>query len=104
MINVSTGNETNEGRTEMEEFKYISTINENVTFTIEVKAHKARVRKSFLFLIRNKTSMLKLNLDFRNKLRKCVVQSVIFYGPETWMLRNVDKRQIEAFENGLGIE
>jgi hypothetical protein len=40
----------------------------------------------------------KLDLNFKEKLVKCYIWSIVLYGPETWTLRNVDQKYLESFE------
>jgi hypothetical protein len=39
-----------------------------------------------------------LDLQLRNKPVKCYILSIALCGAETWMLRAVDKKQLESFE------
>jgi hypothetical protein len=43
-------------------------------------------------------STRKLDLNLRNKLVKCYIWSIAFYGAETWALRKVDHKYLESFE------
>jgi len=42
-----------------------------------------------------------LDLELRKRLCKCYVWSVFLYGSETWTIRKVDEKRIEAFEMWL---
>ena len=44
----------------------------------------------------NFTSKLELNL--KNKLVKCYILSITFYGAENWSLWNVNQKRLESFE------
>ena len=49
----------------------------------------------------NKTKNLftsKLDLNFREKLVKCYVWSMVLCGAETWTLRATDQKHLESFE------
>jgi hypothetical protein len=43
-----------------------------------------------------------LDLELRNKLVKCYIWSIAFYGAETWMLWAVDQKHLEIFKCGAG--
>jgi len=40
----------------------------------------------------------KMNLKLKKRIVKCLVWSVATYAAETWTLREVDRKKIEAFE------
>jgi hypothetical protein len=40
----------------------------------------------------------KLDLNLRNKLVKCCIWSMAFYGAETWTLRAANQKYLESFE------
>jgi hypothetical protein len=40
----------------------------------------------------------KLDLKFRKKLVKCYIESIAFYGAETWTLWKVDQKYLESIE------
>ena len=40
----------------------------------------------------------KMNLELKKRKVKCLVSSVAMYAAETWALREVDRKKIEAFE------
>jgi hypothetical protein len=40
----------------------------------------------------------KLDLQLRNKLVKCYIWSIAFYGAETWTLRKLDQKYLQSFE------
>jgi hypothetical protein len=44
----------------------------------------------------------KLDLNLRNKLVKCYIWSIAFYGAEMWTLRKVDQKYLESVEIGAG--
>ena len=39
-----------------------------------------------------------MNLDFKKKIVKCTIWSVVLYGAETWTMTQTDKERLEAFE------
>jgi hypothetical protein len=40
----------------------------------------------------------KLDLNLRQKLVKCYIWSIVFYGAQTWKFQKVDQRYMEGFE------
>jgi len=40
----------------------------------------------------------KMNLELKKRIFKCLVWTVAMYTVETWTLREVDRKKIEAFE------
>ena len=43
----------------------------------------------------------KMNLELKKRSAKCLVWSVAMYAVETWTLREVDRKKIEAFEMSI---
>ena len=40
----------------------------------------------------------KLNIELKNKLVRCYVWSIALYGPETWILRKLERKYLESFD------
>ena len=81
----------------MECFKYLGNVLTNDgRCTCEIKSRIVMAKTAF-----NKEKTLftnTLNLNLRKKLVKCYIQSMTFYGAETWTLRAVDQKYLESFE------
>ena len=79
-------------------YNYLGTvINENNDSSEEIKIRVEKARATF-------TKMKKvfcgrdLSLQLKIRLVRCYVLSVLFYGMETWTLKKIDTKRIEAFE------
>jgi hypothetical protein len=60
---------------------------------------KSRIAMAKVAFNKKKTLFAsKLDLNVRNKLVKCYIWSIAFYGAETWTLRKVDQKYLESFE------
>jgi hypothetical protein len=43
-------------------------------------------------------STCKLDLNFREKLLKCYIWSIVIHGSETWTFRKVENKDLRSFE------
>jgi hypothetical protein len=73
-----------------------SIITNDARYTLEIKARIAMEKAAF----NKKKNLLtsKLYLNLRNKLEKCYIRSIAWYGAETWTLRKVYQKYLESFE------
>ena len=63
----------------------------------EIKSRIAMTRAAFN---KKKKTLFtsKLDINLREKLVKCYIWSMAFYGAETWMLWTADQKYLESFE------
>jgi len=51
-----------------------------------------------VFVEKKKLFTVKMKLEIKNRIMKCLVWSVALYTAETWMLMQTDRRRLEAYE------
>ena len=51
-----------------------------------------------VFQDKRKLFTVKMNLELKKRIVKCLAWSVAMYAAERWTLREVDRKKIEAFE------
>jgi hypothetical protein len=79
-------------------YKYLGTfINEDNDSSAEIKIRIEKARSIFTKMKRVFCGR-DLSLEMKLRLMRCYVLSVLFYGMESWTLKKIDTKKLEAFE------
>lgn len=82
----------------VEKYTYLGTvINNNNNCSEEIKTRIAKARSTFIKMKKILCGR-DLNHELKIRLMRCYVMSILFYGMETWTLKKMDSRKLEAFE------
>jgi len=84
------------------QFKYLGSIISSSGYCEDIRSRIVMGKQAF----GNKKRLLtgNMNLDFKKKIVKCSIWSVVLYGAETWTMTQADKERLEAFEMWIWME
>jgi len=82
---------------QVREFRYLGSLISDDGYCAKEIASRIGMAKE-VFQDKRKLFTGKMNLELKIRIVKCLVWSVATYAAETWTLREVDRKKIEAFE------
>jgi len=82
---------------QVREFRYLGSLISDDGYCVKEIVSRIGMAKK-VFQDKMKLFTGKLNLELTKRIVKCLVWSVATYAVETWTLREVDRKKIEAFE------